>query len=155
MTKTRALIGVGVVIFVALVAGALWWSFARVCTQMGCENTVGYWIPEEAYETWGVGPEAPLVVETCVDGDCRTLEVTRYDRGGCCRIEGDLAVVDDAFDPNTEYLVTLQVTDSQGMVRYARTDSGVKLEKTQPNGPYCSPTCFGWYMELTPEDLGL
>ena len=153
MTKTWALIGL--VTLLVLVAAAMWQYATRVCTLAGCQSTIAYSIPEEAFEAWGVEREAPLVIETCVDGDCRTAEVTRYGKGGCCRVEGELWVVDDSFRSNTEYLVTLKVTDPRGMVRYARTDSGVTLEKTQPNGPYCSPTCHWWGIELTPEDLGL
>jgi len=155
MTRTRALVSIGAVIFTALLAAAMWQYATRLCTKAGCSSTVGYSIPEEAYEAWGVEREAPLVIETCVDQDCSTAQVTRYAKGGCCRVEGKLLVVDDSFGPDTEYLVTLKVTDPQGMVRYARTDSGVTLEKTQPNGPSCSPTCFWWGIELTPEDLGL
>jgi hypothetical protein len=59
------------------------------------------------------------------------------------------------LDFDLEYNVTLKVTDPTGMVRYARTDSGVTLEEFQPNGPNCPPTCAGWLLTLEPEDLGL
>lgn len=155
MTKTRVLVGGGVFVAIALLAGIGWLATTRSCTRIGCQDAVGYGIPVEAYAAWGIGEEAPVVVETCVDDDCRSAEWWLGNGGACCRVRGEEFVISDAFALDRVYVVTLEVTDPQGMVRYARTDSGIRLERTQPNGPNCSPTCLTWYLELTLEDLGL
>jgi hypothetical protein len=154
-TNARVLVGSTVVLIVVVGAALMWRGAVRDCTLAGCGDQVTYSIPDEAYVAWGAGVGAPVTVETCIDDECRTGEVT-LNRNGATRGSGGEVFLDQGtLDFDLEYNVTLKVTDPTGMVRYARTDSGVTLEEFQPNGPNCPPTCAGWLLALEPEDLGL
>ena len=155
VTKARVLVGVATGLAVVLVAALLWMDWNRICTATGCDDSVGYMIPDEAYVAWGAERRVPVVVETCIDEECQTAEVTVSWKGES-RVDGGAVHFDDGtLDLDGRHTVRLKVTDPLGMVRYARADSGVTLSKAQPNGPGCAPTCAVWLLAIEPDELGV
>lgn len=155
MTRTRLLVGGALALVIVLVVIAVVRDLSRVCSAVGCTDTVAYDVPEAAYVAWGAGWQESVLVETCIGDECQTVEVSTY-RNGVVRTDWvGASFPSGTLDVGAAHTVTLRVTDPSGAVRYARTDTGVTPTEDQPNGPDCDPTCAAWLLALEPEDLGL
>ena len=143
------------VVVAALVVAVLWIERPGICTDLGCDDGVYYSIPDEVYMAWGATPQVPVVVETCIEDECRIVEVVVDENGVARRDGGEVRLEEGTLAVDEVYNLSLRVTDQSGTVVYSRSDSGVTLTEFEPNGPDCPPTCAAWFLALEPQDLGL
>ncbi len=133
-----AIVGlVSVTVFVAL---ALLAKGAVECTLIGCESAVRV--------RWLKAPAKTKEVRVCVDRECNTFELCRRRRDGCRAATGraDISAPTSArsvrpVDVRVEFL------GSDGAV-IANWSGARTLQRWEPNGSDCEPTCFGAFVDL-------
>ncbi len=119
------------------------------CTAVGCINAVAFQV--------GFAVERDVVyeVEACVDGLCTHASMSVV---GPATQTGDtvgaLTLWEDAdrldldlghgdFSGSHEVALTIRDASGAALVSWSET---VEMQRSQPNGPWCDPTC--WYAEV-------
>jgi hypothetical protein len=115
---------------------------ACACTQVGCGNRLEFDLPFDV--AWG----GTYAVAVCVDDACTTdtLRPTETFLGSAGPLSLDVALDALALDLGQDAQggtrrVTLSVQDPDGVV-LAAMDADIALERFEPNGWPCGPTCW-------------
>ena len=118
------------------------------CTQVGCDNRLRF------HPGIDLQLQSAYAVEACIDGSCTQAVLEQV--GDAWDIEGgltlradedtvDLAVGDGDFGGT--HAVTFTVRDGSDAV-LATFDGSIELTRSEPNGPFCGPTC--WSADIGP-----
>ena len=98
-----------------------------VCTDIGCENAVDVALVNQVDPVPGA-----TRVRVCAEGQCERIRLGRR--------AGDASLpVEDPGERDVELELTVVGRNGQTLTRDTQT---VTLEKNQPNGPDCDPTCY-------------
>ena len=108
----------------------------RVCTLVGCNDSIRWELPTEVFETG-----RRVTITACAAGECQTRVVSVSDQASSSG-EPDFWLVLDpgTLDRSGPVDATITVTDARGAVLFTRSDL-VSLDEYRPNGPRCLPTC--------------
>jgi hypothetical protein len=133
------------------------------CTEIGCESAIRATIP---FDSAGART-GPVATSMCLDGTCRNARGTVAPRHGGRDLEGagfrqsgiDVTVDDHEFEVKLslghvdydnvtphEIRVEFQIGGNETVI----LERAGPLERFDPNGVNCEPTC--WQAELTTDD---
>ncbi|MGH8936044.1 MAG: hypothetical protein ACRDXD_07240 [Acidimicrobiia bacterium] len=117
-------------------------TLPMACTQIGCESTVEFELPDSIRE------DRSYEIEACADTFCRS-ETVDIPRGFTGRQLGELSVELERILlilPEADYAgrhrVSLVVRDAESGEVLAQAEHDVEFERRQPNGPNCPPVCW-------------
>jgi hypothetical protein len=96
------------------------------CTDVGCDNRVDVSLVNRVNPAPGA-----TAVRVCAEGECERISLRR-------RAGGASLPVQDRGERDVELELTVVGRNGQTLARDVQT---VALEKHQPNGPDCGPTC--------------
>jgi hypothetical protein len=124
-------------------------EMADDCDTAGCDSQVTWQLSDELPD------EGPLAVRACVEDDCVEDEVSIGTDG--CATSDRLRVCQDevtlTLPPDVEYgdpvgVELLVSSVDSGDTLAESTEEDVQLEREQPNGEQCPPTCWQATIEV-------
>lgn len=119
---------------------------SRACTEIGCNDGVGFVVARGAIE-----PRERVVASACVGGRCTThrFDPDAFAQPGGVRIDAWLPP--ETLDAARSH--TASLTLREGATTILELERTVALRRSQPNGPGCPPTCHGASVRVTAADV--
>ncbi len=121
-------------------------SGGRACTEIGCNDGATFVLDPDGFRSLG-----DLRARACLDGRCRSF---RLDDPALALRDGirlDVLFPAQTLDPAAAHTASIVITDGTRITYETR--HRLRLERSQPNGDGCPPTCHNATVRVTAEDV--